>query len=86
MILRLNTYAEAEKQNNPTSLGTFLVVQWLRLWAPSAEGPGLIPGQENRPRMLQLRVHTRSERFRVPQQRSQILGAATKTWSNQINK
>ena len=48
MILRLNTYAEAEKQNNPTSLGTFLVVQWLRLRAPNAEGPGLIPGQENR--------------------------------------
>ena len=45
MILRLNTYAEAEKQNNPTSLGTFLVVQWLRLRAPNAEGPGLIPGQ-----------------------------------------
>ena len=48
MILRLNTYTEAEKQNNPTSLGTFLVVQWLRLRAPNAEGPGLIPGQENR--------------------------------------
>ena len=24
--------------------GTFLVLQWLRLHAPSAEGPGLIPG------------------------------------------
>ena len=25
--------------------GTSLLVQWLRLCAPNAEGPGLIPGQ-----------------------------------------
>ena len=28
-----------------TELWTFLVVQWLRLSAPIAEGIGLIPGQ-----------------------------------------
>ena len=26
-------------------LGTFLVAQWLKLWAPNAGGLGLIPGQ-----------------------------------------
>ena len=29
-----------------------LVVQWLRLQAPNAEGPGLIPGQGARSQML----------------------------------
>ena len=36
--------------------GTTLVVQWLRLCAPSAGGPGSIPGQATRSHMLQLRV------------------------------
>ena len=36
--------------------GTSLVVQWLRLCAPNAGGPGLIPGQGTRSHMLQLRV------------------------------
>ena len=36
---------------------TSLVVQWLRLLAPSAGGRGSIPGQETRSHMLQLRVH-----------------------------
>ena len=29
--------------------GTFLLVQWLRLWAPNAGGKGSIPGQGTRP-------------------------------------
>ena len=33
----------------------FLVVQWLRLWAPSAGGLGLIPGQGTRCYMPQLK-------------------------------
>ncbi|TEA34995.1 hypothetical protein DBR06_SOUSAS9710069, partial [Sousa chinensis] len=33
-----------------------LVVQWLRLHAPNAGGPGLISGQGTRSHMLQLRV------------------------------
>ena len=36
-------------------LGTSLVVQWLRLRAPNAGGPGSIPGQGTRSRMLQRR-------------------------------
>ena len=35
----------------------FLGVQWLRLRAPNVGSLGLIPGQENRSHMLQLRVH-----------------------------
>ena len=35
--------------------GTSLVVQWLRLHAPSAGGLGLIPGQGARSHMLQLK-------------------------------
>ena len=34
---------------------TSLVVQWLRLFTPNAGGLGLIPGQETRSHMLQLR-------------------------------
>ena len=37
--------------------GTSLVVQWLRLWAPKAGGPGSILGQGTRSHMPQLRVH-----------------------------
>ena len=32
-------------------------VQWPRLSAPNAGSLGLIPGEENRSHMLQLRVH-----------------------------
>ena len=39
------------------SLGTSLVVQWLRLCAPNAGGLGSIPGQGTKFHMLQLRVH-----------------------------
>ena len=42
--------------NCKPSPGTSLVVQWLSLRAPNAGGPGLIPGQETRSHMLQLRV------------------------------
>ena len=40
------------------TLGTSLVVQWLRLHAPSAGGPGLIPGQGTGSHMPQLRPGT----------------------------
>ena len=51
-------------------LGTSLTVQWLSLWAPSAEGLGLIPGQGTRSRMSQ--------------RRSKFWCA--KIWRSQINK
>ena len=38
-------------------LGISLVVQWLRLLAPNAGGPGSIPDQGTRSHMLQLKVH-----------------------------
>ena len=57
------------------SLGTCLVVLWLRLQAPNTEGLSLIPGQATRFHMLQLRVH-------IPQLK--ILSATTKTWCSQI--
>ena len=57
--------------------GTSLVVQWLRLCALNAGGPGSIPGQGTRSCMSQLRP-------RMPQLK--ILHAATKTWCSQINK
>ena len=59
--------------------GTSLVIQWLRLHTPNAEGPSSIPGQGTRCPMLQLRVC-------MQQWWSKILCAATKTWHNQINK
>ena len=36
--------------------GTSLVVLWLRLRAPNSGGSGLIPGQETRSHMMQLKV------------------------------
>ena len=36
-------------------VSTSVVVQWLRLCAPNAKGPGSIPGQGTRFHMLQLR-------------------------------
>ena len=38
--------------------GTSLVVQWLRLHAPNAGDPGLIPGQGTRSHMPQLKDPT----------------------------
>ena len=57
--------------------GTSLVVQWLRLHAPNAGGPGSIPGQETRSWMQQLKI---------PHAATKILHAETKTRCSQINK
>ena len=64
--------------------GTSLVVQWVRLHAPNAGGPGLIPGRGTR---FRIRLHAATEsshaatKVRTPQLK--ILHAATKTWRNQ---
>ena len=42
-------------------MGTSLVVQWLRLHSPNAEGKGSIPGQGTRSHMLHLRPRTAKE-------------------------
>ena len=56
------------------SLGTSLVVQWLRLCTPNAGGLSLTPGQGTRSHMLQLTVHMLQ--LKIPR-------AATKTQSRQ---
>ena len=43
------------KKKKKSWCGTSLVVQWLRLHAPKAGGPGSIHGQETRSHILQLR-------------------------------
>ena len=52
------------------STGTSLAVQWVRLHAPNAGGPGSFPGQGTRSHMLQ---------WKIPH-------ATTKTQHSQINK
>ena len=64
-LKRLSTHAVIMNQHPETSLvgpqklatQGLLVVQWLRLHAPSAWGPGLIPGPGTRSHMLQQTVH-----------------------------
>ena len=55
------------------------MVQWLRLLAPNAGGPGSIPDHGPRSYMPQLRVCMPQERWKIPQ-------ATTKTQNSQINK
>ena len=43
--------------NQSINLGTFLVVQWLRLCSPNEGGPGSIPGLGTRSHVPQLRPH-----------------------------
>ena len=45
---------------------TSLVVQWLRLCAPNAGGPGLIPGQGTRPHMPQLKILSAAMKIEDP--------------------
>ena len=74
-------------------MGTSLVVQWLRLHAPNAGGPGSIPDQGTRSHMPQLRVLM--PQLKIPHAATKIRSlvsqlksphAATKTQRSQINK
>ena len=58
-------------------VGTSLVVQWLRLHASTARGPGSIPGWGTGSHMPQLRVL-------MLQQKLKILSATTETLRSQI--
>jgi len=72
------------KQKKP-GIGTSLVVQWLRLHAPSAEGPGAISGQGTRSHKLQPGVHTPATK--EPSSCNwKVLHSGAKTWRSQINK
>ena len=44
-----------KKLHKKENVGTSLVVQWVRVRAPDAGGPGSIPGQGTRSHMPQLR-------------------------------
>ena len=70
----LGYYLTVEKNELP---GTSLVVQWLKLQASSTGDPGLIPGQETRSYMMQLRVSML---------RLKILHTTTETQCSQVNK
>ena len=59
--------------------GTSLVVQWLRLCTRRAGDPGLIPDQETRPHILQIRVGMPRRRSHVPQ-----LRPSTAKWMNNL--
>ena len=73
-------------------LGTSLVVQWLRLCAPNAGGPGSIPGHGTRSHMPQLkRSHMPQLKIlhattKIPHTAMKIPRAATKTRCSQISK
>ena len=71
---------------NKESLRTSLVVQLLRLCAPHAGDLGLIPGQGTRSHMPQLRVCMLQAKVCMPQWRSKVLRATTKTQNSQTNK
>ena len=69
-VLAVNIWTYQVRTAYKTKPGTSLVVQWLRLYAPSARDPGSIPGQGTRSHMPQLKIPR----------------AATKTWCSEINK
>ena len=71
--------AKFKKLTLKALVGTSLLVQWLRLHISNARGPGSIPGEGTRLHMPQLRVC-------MPQRRSKIQRATTKTGHSQINK
>ena len=66
------------------TIATSLVVQWLRLCAPNAEGSSLIPGQGTRPHMPQLRFTRCNWRFHAPQLRFSTAKSTNKR--NRYNK
>ena len=71
-------------QKGSWHLWTCLVVQWLRLHAPNAGGPGSIPGQGTRSHMPQLRVCM--PQLKILYAAMKIPCAATKTQHRQIYK
>ena len=54
------TKSVKDKQTNKKTAGTFLVVQWLRLRAPTADGTSSIPGQGTKIPRAQLRGHQKT--------------------------
>ena len=63
-----------------------LVVQQLRLCAPNAGGPGLIPGQGTRSHMLQLRPRMPQLRPCMPQLKDPALRSEDSARSNRRSR
>ena len=61
-------------------VGASLVVQWLRFWAPTAEGTGSIFGQGTRSHMPQLRA------YMLQHATTKMLYATNENQHSQINK
>ena len=62
------------------TVGTSLVVQWLRLCAPNAGGPGLISGQGTKiPHAATKSPHAATKKKKIPYMAMKIARAATKT-------
>ena len=67
-------------------LGTSVVAQWLRLWAPNAGGLGLIPGQGIRFHVLQLKIPHALEKFEDPKCHNQGPGQPNKYIKNETKQ
>ena len=63
------------------SIGTFLVVQWVRFRAPNAGGLGSIPGQGTRFCIPQLKIPSATTKTH----HSQIVGASGRTWTQETS-
>ena len=79
----INTH-QAFKCSISVHSGDSLVVQWLRVCAPNAGGPGSISGQGTRSRMLQLKIPHAA--MKIPHTATKVPHATTKTQHIQINK
>ena len=55
MNLKYSVISESNKMFNNKSIGTSLVVQWLRFCAPNVAGSDMIPGQGTRSHIIQLK-------------------------------
>ena len=56
-LSRISIFSVLSTTFKEGTIGTSLLVLWLRLSAPSAGGPGLLPGQGTRSHMFHLRVY-----------------------------
>ena len=83
--MEINTKRMSKKSRTDLPLGTSLVIQWLRLWAPSAGGLSFIPCQGTRYHMLQLRVLMLPKK-RILHGAKKIPHAVTRTQSSEINR
>ena len=61
------------KRGDKEIRGTLLVLQWLRLKAPKARGPGSIPGQGTRSHMPQPKILHATMKMENPKTRNQDL-------------